>query len=457
MIRAAASPPCVALVSQHENVLDWGSRRRYRRSAPWVVGALSVKAPMSKLGPKGSDLESIEVGGRALELGLGWNRGEQCRYSPALATMLRSTAVEDHILQGWLPRAPLIGRTTRVIASGSCFAQKFANHLLERQYCLLNGSESNGGESNAHVVRIHAGMTTTFSMRQHLEWALEGKVLDQPFWHGFDADALGFDEEARRAHRSRYLRAEVFILTFGLAEIWEDKVTGEAFWRAVPRDQLDPARHVFRVSSVTENLENLRFIYRTIRRHCPTAQIVVTLSPVPLQATFRRQSCIAANTVSKAILRAAIDSLWHEVCHEGFLHYWPSYEIVTEAFEQRFRPDRRYIKDRILNYIMLLFEKHYCHDHTPDFEHELLQAFIEARAVSGSLKFEVVEALKRRDLPWLQGRVKLACENGNYEFIEPVLRRCCQLFPDEAEFHRRQKDTERALGGALRRNRGAGS
>jgi len=57
-----------------------------------------------------------------------------------------------------------------------------------------------------------------------------------------------------------------------------------------------------------------------------TAPIVLTLSPVPLKATFRGISCVTADCVSKSTLRVAIDSvLGHSL--EG-VYYWPSFEIV---------------------------------------------------------------------------------------------------------------------------------
>lgn len=405
-----------------------------------------MKAPKLKLGPPGEDFEEVEIDGGTLRLGLGWKRGEHYRVSPVRSTMLLSTAVERQILQGWLPEQPIIDASTPVLALGSCFAQTFADHLHRRRYRSLTRPGGSDAAGNTHVVRIHAGMATSFNLRLHLEWALEGKSLDLPLWRGFDAEALGFDEGARREARARYLRAEVFLVTLGLSEVWEDRRTGEAFWQAVPRDRFDPERHRFRVSSVAENVENLRAIYRILRKHRPAAKIILTLSPVSLYATFRPQSCISANAASKAILRASIDEFWREVEGEGHLDYWPSYEIATEAFETRFREDRRQIKGRIVTYIMLLFEKFYCRGHTPEAEAALLQAFIEARAVGGTYPFDVVEALEKKDLRWLRGRVRAACRNGHFESIEPLVRRCCQLFPDEEEFPRFLTLVERTLG-----------
>ena len=88
------------------------------------------------------------------------------------------------------------------------------------------------------------------------------------------------------------------------------------------------------MSSVGENVANLREIVRLIRKHVPRAAIVFTLSPVPLSAdcllhqvplsadcllhqvplaaTFRGVSCVTANAASKAILRVAVDELMRE-------------------------------------------------------------------------------------------------------------------------------------------------
>ena len=58
----------------------------------------------------------------------------------------------------------------------------------------------------------------------------------------------------------------------------------------------------------------------------PDAPVVLTLSPVPLMATFRDVSCITADAVSKSVLRVALDQVMRDG-REG-VYYWPSYEVV---------------------------------------------------------------------------------------------------------------------------------
>jgi hypothetical protein len=64
-------------------------------------------------------------------------------------------------------------------------------------------------------------------------------------------------------------------------------VTGQVLWRAVPKDKFDPNIHGFKVSSITENVNNLTKIVQLVSQYVPNATIVFTLSPVPLRATFR--------------------------------------------------------------------------------------------------------------------------------------------------------------------------
>ena len=120
----------------------------------------------------------------------------------------------------------------------------------------------------------------------------------------------------------------------------------------------DEKKHGFRLSSVEENTHNLKKIYSTIKKHLPNAKIIFTLSPIPLMATFRPQACITANTVSKSILRVALDNLM--ASNNKDLFYFPSYEITKEYFVDPFIEDNRHLKEEYILKIMEIFEKNYC-------------------------------------------------------------------------------------------------
>jgi hypothetical protein len=134
------------------------------------------------------------------------------------------------------------------------------------------------------------------------------------------------------------------------------------FWRTIPKDAYDPERHRFRVSSVEENRDNIAAIVRLIRTHRPGAKVIMTLSPIPLIATFRDNSCITSNSVSKAVLRVAIDETMRAERGAGDVFYWPSYEIVTDVFRSPYKADRRHLPAPVLDFVMTQFEHAWCVD-----------------------------------------------------------------------------------------------
>ena len=81
-----------------------------------------------------------------------------------------------------------------------------------------------------------------------------------------------------------------------------------------------------RLSTVEENEANLVKIVELVRSVNPSAPIVLTLSPVPLAATFRGISCLTADCVSKSVLRVALDRTMTRQLPG--VYYWPSFEIV---------------------------------------------------------------------------------------------------------------------------------
>jgi len=286
-----------------------------------------------------------------------WYRGEQTEHLPNIDALYSDDGIRDYIVKGWEPARRSITHTTNITAFGSCFAAHISKWLNEHNYIVLTDKSRSG---DAYVVKCGEGMVNTYTILGQFEWAFEGRVPKGEFWHGYKAEAFGYDEDIREHTRDIFLKTDLFILTFGLSEIWYDKPTGEVFWRAIPRDKVDPKRHAFRVATVKENRTNLARIYALIRKHVPKAKVIFTLSPIPLIATFRPVSCFTANTVSKAYLRAAIEGVLQKNEGDGILHYWPGYEIIMDGFIDKWLPDRRHIKPEILDYLMTLFETVWC-------------------------------------------------------------------------------------------------
>ncbi|WP_424931180.1 GSCFA domain-containing protein [Amaricoccus macauensis] len=303
-----------------------------------------------------TDLEDlvIRTGKHAQRFNGTWYRGNQINFIPSKKLLRDSEAIEKYILKGWLPDRPLIDKDSVVTAFGSCFAQNISEWLEANGYNVLGKKLS----LNSHIIRFGEGIVNSFAIREQLEWALEGLSLTEGLWFGANKEIAFPDEDVRKNTETLLKSTSTLIITLGLSEIWYDKQSGRAFWRAVPSSIFDEERHGFRLSTVEENRDNLVRICELVGTHMPDCNLVFTLSPIPLMATFRDVSCLSANSVSKAILRVAIDSAISQSREN--VYYFPSYEIVKEYFTDPYRDDNRHIKPEIVETIMNVFGKHYC-------------------------------------------------------------------------------------------------
>jgi hypothetical protein len=83
---------------------------------------------------------------------------------------------------------------------------------------------------------------------------------------------------------------------------------------------------------------------------------VISLSPVPLTATYRPVSCVVADSVSKARLRVAIDTF---CSRHSEVVYMPSYEIVTKLTQNPYGPDNRHVREEVVARVMRTFMANY--------------------------------------------------------------------------------------------------
>jgi hypothetical protein len=250
-----------------------------------------------------------------------WHAGEVNLYPPEQRLFDRELdrLIREYALVGYAPSEPVLSGTDTVVTLGSCFARELRTFLR------------NAGLPAGRLA-IPAGLNNTYALLDFVSWCVTGEETQ----HAFRYDRLETGEieewkpeEERAGYHDLFAEAGAFVFTFGLAEVWQDRETGGVFWRGVPDSIFDSDRHVFRLTTVEENAENIRRIVELVRRINPDAAIVLTLSPVPLKATFREVACLSADCVSKSVLRVALD----QVTSDGLpgVYYWPSFEIVKWA------------------------------------------------------------------------------------------------------------------------------
>ena len=123
-------------------------------------------------------------------------------------------------------------------------------------------------------------------------------------------------------------RSDVFILTLGVAAAFFDRTTG-AF--VLPRPSALNSRalaekYQFRTASVQENVDNVRYLIDFVRSVAPGIRIVVTVSPVPILASFEHESAVQADCLSKSTMRLVAHEVVNNSGIENIL-YWPSFEV----------------------------------------------------------------------------------------------------------------------------------
>ncbi len=265
-------------------------------------------------------------------------------------------------------REELITPATRIGSIGSCFAWEIKKWLVANGYTFLQVEDGPSAESGS---ARFGNVFNTRCMRQiferaygHFEpvepfWPYRGKLMD-PFRKnvGWDSEDEARAELASHAAAVRRLvqQAEVLVCTIGQAEVWRRRDTKEAFFMIPPPEVIDERIHETALTTVDENVENLCAMYELLRRHNPRLRLIVTVSPVPLLATFRDEHAVVADELSKSILRVAA----HRFCEtcEG-VDYFPAYEIVKRLSGSPWKDDNRHVRDEVVARVMRIFMHRY--------------------------------------------------------------------------------------------------
>jgi tetratricopeptide (TPR) repeat protein len=224
--------------------------------------------------------------------------------------------IRDHIAVNLNSEPKFVSKDTRFFTMGSCFARNLAKSLNNSGYV-------------SHHMEISEYINTTFANKVFVDWLndadIAGAIRDRiaellpPGWS---------KENTLQVIKN----SDVFILTLGVAAAFFDRVTGDF---VLPRPSALNSRvlaekYLFRTTSVKENVENVLYLIEFIRNICPQMKIIVTVSPVPLLASFEYESAVQADCLSKSTMRLVA----HEVVNNSNISnilYWPSFEVFRWA------------------------------------------------------------------------------------------------------------------------------
>lgn len=280
-----------------------------------------------------------------------------------------------------------ISRSDRVVTAGSCFAQHIAKqlsadgmnyHIAETPPVGMPADVALAKGYGLFSAR-YGNIYTARQLRHLLERALGTFEPAEQAWQRPDGrwvdayrpqiEPAGFataDEVVAEAGRhlaivrQMFVDADVFVFTLGLTESWLSRVDGSAFPVApgVVAGKLDNERYAFVNFRVADLRDDLISAITMIRNLNPAMRIILTVSPVPLVATFEDKHVLTANTYSKSALRATVEEVRTMF---AYVEYFPSYEIITGnyASSMYFGPDKREVNALGIRRVMTLLKAHF--------------------------------------------------------------------------------------------------
>jgi hypothetical protein len=268
---------------------------------------------------------------------------------------------------------------------GSCFAQHLAIHIRKSGYNYMVAEPLRIDENQSEITKgtadqFSARYGNVYSVRQCLQllerslgwepthdiWERDGKYFDafrpNVYPNGFISE--GALIEARENHLKSVLNVfsntDVIVFTLGLTEAWVSLADGAVYPIApgVVAGSMNDNEYAFKNFNYDEVRSDLEQWCTRLQEINPTIRILLTVSPVALNATYERQNVWTSTTYSKSVLRAAAGDVSNKYSH---VDYFPSYEIVTCPSNQGryFKDDMREVKEIGVRHVMRVFDKHY--------------------------------------------------------------------------------------------------
>ena len=271
-----------------------------------------------------------------------------------------------------------------VATAGSCFAQHVARALVANGFNYLVTEPGQHLSADDRLARNYGVFTARFGnvytarqLRQLQDMALglvpqpanllwqreDGRWVDglRPYIEpdGFASvdDAIDSRHEMLASTSDMLQGCDVLVFTLGLTEGWYRLFDGVVVPIA-PGVAAPSAPMQDFAFSVDEVLADMRAFLWTLKSVNRKVKVVLTVSPVPLMATYENRSVVASTVYSKSVLRAVAGMLEAEF---DWVAYFASYEVITAGpnASHYFGPDRRSVTEQGVAHVMRLFMQHY--------------------------------------------------------------------------------------------------
>ncbi len=278
------------------------------------------------------------------------------------------------------------GKSEKVSTLGSCFAQHLAKHLQRSGFTYLTTEPPTDVESlDAGLIQtasqFSARYGNVYTARQALQlferavdgwepqdaiWERDGRYFDafrpRVYPNGFlsPSELIKQRTEHLIAVKRVFCESDVVVFTLGLTESWVSRQDGAVYPLApgVFAGEMHPELYEFRNFGFVDVYSDLTTWCRRLREVNPNVRILLTVSPVPLNATYEAQNVWVSTSYSKGVLRAAAGEAAREFV---YVDYFPSYEVIMNPQNQGryFEDDLREVRETGVQHVMRIFDRHY--------------------------------------------------------------------------------------------------
>ena len=284
-------------------------------------------------------------------------------------------------------RRGAIRASDKVATMGSCFAQHLARHIAASGLNYYVAEPAPAGMPDEEARGRNFGVFSArygnvYSVRQALQlfdrafglftpsdaiWMRsDGRFVDA-FRPGIEPAGFGAETAVRDAAADHLARVrDVFascdwlVFTMGLTEAWRSREDGAVYPIApgVAGGSYVPEKYEFVNFDVEEIATDLKALISKMRSVNKGAKVLLTVSPVPLIATYEKRHVWESTTLSKSRLRVAADLAERELSD---VIYFPSYEIITSpaAGSRYYADDLRQVTEAGVKHVMRLFGTHF--------------------------------------------------------------------------------------------------
>lgn len=269
-----------------------------------------------------------------------------------------------------------IAPTDTVVTMGSCFAQHIATWLRDRDLNVpffdtdnnIKSRNFSANYGNIYTVKQALQLTNEIAGTRSCSekgWQAGGGFVDPLRPNVFSApvgsvDAIG---QLRSAHlkavEKAFTELDVLVFTLGLTESWRVNACDTILPVApgVAGGDYDPQKYSFVNFDYPEIRADLDQFCAAVRalRGGRDFKLILTVSPVPLTATYEGRHVLQSSTYSKAVLRAVAGDF---ATDNGFADYFPSFEIINNPaakstfFEDNFRSVKSDAVAVVMNHFM---------------------------------------------------------------------------------------------------------